>query len=129
MVLGIQRNKNLANIEGNEILMENIWEKKMMLWDGRFFLDFSYCFTECLLWEGFFKNVIYCQPFLLHSCYFLFFISVFNESLWKYLLRIDWLCIVCHLQENKILSCMRKSNEGWRLAVRKLVSFSYLLFS
>lgn len=31
MVLGIQRNKNLANIEGNEILMENIWEKKMML--------------------------------------------------------------------------------------------------
>lgn len=28
MVLGIQRNKNLANIEGNEILMENIWKKK-----------------------------------------------------------------------------------------------------
>lgn len=31
MVLGIQRNKNLANIEGNEILMENIWKKKVML--------------------------------------------------------------------------------------------------
>lgn len=54
------------------------------------------------------------------------FVSGLNNTLKKYLLRIRLSCIVCHLQENKIFSCVRKSNKGWRVEFGRLAHFCFL---
>lgn len=120
--LGIQRNENLANMEGNESLADNVQKKNKNVWEWTPLTRIQLLLYWMLSLRGFqnWYSLSSIPPTQLPL--FSLFISVFNECLWKYLLRIRLTCIVCHLQENKIFSCVRKGNKGWRLGVGKLVS-------
>lgn len=128
--LGTQRNRNLADTEGNGSplgLAHRIMSKKMFE-NGHLFLELWYHFTECFT-EGF-QSTIQIFP-VNHSSYTTatWIISGLNGSLKKYFLRIRLGCIVCHLQENKTFSCVKKSNKGWRVGIGRVAFLFIYLFS